>query len=122
MIDVQGLQENECAMTEKSWLLYVLRCHDHTLYCGITNDLPRRLRQHDLGKGARYTRGRGPVKMVKSWKAVDQSAALKAERAFKKLDRKAKELKLRSRSRKDAVSLLLRGEPVKPPRNSRAGS
>lgn len=109
-------------MTEKSWLLYVLRCRDHTLYCGITNDLPRRLRQHDLGKGARYTRGRGPVKLVKSWKAVGQSAALKAERAFKKLNREAKELKLRSRSRKDAVSRLLRGQPVEPPRNSRVGS
>lgn len=46
------------------WHLYVLRCADGSLYCGITNDLPRRLAQHERGTGARYTRGRGPLKLV----------------------------------------------------------
>jgi putative endonuclease len=92
------------------WLLYVLRCGDSSLYCGITNDLQRRLAQHESGKGARYTRGRGPLRLLKSWPAMSHSAALKAERAFKKLSRDAKELKLRSCGRKDAVSRLLRGE------------
>lgn len=101
-------------MSQKSWLLYVLRCSDQSLYCGITNDLTRRLRQHDLGKGARYTRGRGPVVLLKSWKATDHSAALKAERAFKRLTRQAKELKLKSRAKNDPVSRLLRGESAKP--------
>jgi predicted GIY-YIG superfamily endonuclease len=50
------------------------------------------------------------VLLVKSWSAVNQSAALKAELAFKSLSREAKEKKLRSRARKDAVSCLLRGE------------
>jgi putative endonuclease len=106
-------------MSQKSWLLYVLRCSDQSLYCGITNDLPRRLRQHDQGKGARYTRGRGPVLLIKSWKATDHSAALKAERAFKKLTRQAKELKLKSRAKSDPVFRLLRGESAKPATSKR---
>ncbi len=93
---------------EKTWVLYVLLCQDDTLYCGITNDLERRIAQHDSGKGARYTKGRGPVKVLKSWPAASMSAALKAERAFKKLTKEAKLKKLKSRSRKDAVSLLLK--------------
>lgn len=93
-------------------MLYVLRCQDGTLYCGITNNLVRRLAMHESGKGARYTRGRGPLVLLKSWPAVNVSAALKAERAFKKLTREAKELKLRSRARKDDVSRLLRGESL----------
>lgn len=75
----------------KVWHLYVLRCRDGSLYCGITNDLTRRLKQHQAGKAARYTRGRGPVVLVRSWRHVSHSAALKAEFAFKKLKRAAKE-------------------------------
>lgn len=74
----------------KSWCLYVLRCKDGSLYCGITNDLTRRVRQHNEGSGARYTRGRGPVKLLKSWPMEGKSAALKAERAFKRLTRSMK--------------------------------
>lgn len=93
----------------KSWVLYVLRCQDETLYCGITNDLMRRVNHHNQGKGARYTKGRGPVTLLKSWPAANMSCALKAERAFKKLTKEAKLKKLKSRSRKDAVSLKLKG-------------
>jgi len=75
----------------KSWCLYVLRCADGTLYCGITNDLARRIDQHNRGTGARYTRGRGPVALVRSWPAADRSGASKAEAAFKKLTRRQKE-------------------------------
>ena len=77
-------------VTAKSWCVYVLRCSDGSLYCGITNDLPKRLLLHDRGAGARYTRGRGPVKLLHTWPAADKSAALKAEIAFKKLTRRAK--------------------------------
>jgi putative endonuclease len=96
--------------TLKTWVLYVLRCADDSFYCGITNDLKRRIAQHNAGKGARYTRGRGPVVLIKSWPAAGMSAALKAERAFKALNRTEKEKKIRSRARKDVISLLLRGE------------
>ena len=93
----------------KTWVLYVLKCNDGTLYCGITNDLARRLAQHNAGKGARYTKGRGPLVVLKSWPAASMSAALKAERAFKALNKQAKQKKIRSRARKDAISLLLKG-------------
>jgi putative endonuclease len=75
----------------KRWRLYVLLCKDGTLYCGITNDLPRRIAQHNAGKGARYTRGRGPVKVLRTWPQRNKSAALKAEFAFKRLSRRAKD-------------------------------
>lgn len=74
----------------KSWCVYILRCSDRSLYCGITNDLPRRLLQHNRGTGARYTRGRGPVKVLHTWTVAGKSSALKAEIAFKRLTRSAK--------------------------------
>ena len=82
----------------KPWCVYVLRCSDRSLYCGITNDLKRRIRQHNNGTGARYTRGRGPVKLLRSWPAENKSAALKAEIAFKKLKRSAKMALIKSPS------------------------
>lgn len=98
------------ALPPGTWVLYVLRCRDGTLYCGITNQLDRRLAQHNRGKGAKYTKGRGPVVLLRSWHATSRSAALRAERAFKSLTREAKEKKVRSRARADAISRLLRGE------------
>ena len=76
---------------KKKWWLYVLLCKDGTLYCGITNDLERRISQHNAGKGARYTRGRGPVSLVRSWPQKSKSAALRTEISFKKLSRCAKD-------------------------------
>jgi putative endonuclease len=79
------------AKRAKKWHLYVLLCKDGTLYCGITNDLERRFAQHSAGKGARYTRGRGPLTLLRSWPQKSQSAALRAEFSFKKLSRSGKE-------------------------------
>src|SRR5258706_211662 len=58
----------------KAWIVYLLRCCDGTLYCGITNDLPRRLGAHGRG-GVKYTRGRLPVEVVYVEPAADRSAA-----------------------------------------------
>ncbi|MDI1312312.1 GIY-YIG nuclease family protein [Prosthecobacter sp.] len=82
------------AKLAKKWHLYVLLCKDGTLYCGITNDLERRISQHNAGKGARYTRGRGPVSLRRSWPQKNKSAALRAEYSFKKLSRPCKEMYL----------------------------
>ncbi len=79
---------------KKRWHLYVLLCKDGTLYCGITNDLTRRIAQHNAGKGARYTRGRGPLTLLRSWPQKSQSTALRAEISFKKLSRSAKDAHL----------------------------
>ena len=59
------------------WYVYILRCGDGTLYTGITDDIPRRLAAHRAGKGAKYTRGRGPLELVYQEQAPDKSAALR---------------------------------------------
>ncbi len=74
-------------MKTKRWHVYLLRCADGTLYCGVTNDLPRRLAAHLAGKGAKYTRPRRPVKLAWSVRVRDKSAALKREHAVKALSR-----------------------------------
>ena len=71
------------------YLVYILRCGDGTLYTGCTNDLPRRLRAHQAGRGAKYTRSRLPVELVYQEAAPDRSAALRREAAIKRLDRGA---------------------------------
>jgi putative endonuclease len=72
------------------WCVYLLRCGDGSLYAGITNDLQKRLQAHRSGKGARYTRGRGPLKVVHTEPARTRSAALRREAALKRLRRSAK--------------------------------
>lgn len=78
-------------MTEKKWYLYILRCGDGSLYTGITTDVEGRLSQHRAGKGAKYTRGRGPLEVVYTEECEDHSAALKRELAVKALPREEKE-------------------------------
>lgn len=73
-----------------SWLLYILRCRDGTLYTGITDDLTRRLAAHRAGKGAKYTRGRAPLTLVYREECADKSAALRRECAVKRLSREEK--------------------------------
>ena len=74
-----------------SWYVYILRCGDGTLYTGITDDIPRRLAVHRVGKGAKYTRGRGPLELVYQEQVPDKSAALRREFQIKRLTRREKE-------------------------------
>lgn len=78
------------ACSEDQWLVYMLQCADGSLYTGITNQLQRRVEQHRAGKGARYTRGRGPLQLVYQEHCSDKSAALKRELAIKALPRAQK--------------------------------
>ena len=73
-----------------SWHCYLLRCADDTLYCGITNDLDKRIAAHNASEGAKYTRSRIPVELVFSEACEDRSAASKREMQIKKLSRAAK--------------------------------
>jgi putative endonuclease len=73
-----------------SYYVYLLRCGDDSLYCGITNDLSARIAAHAAGKGARYTRGRGPLELVLKRRCRDKGSALRLEHAIKQLDRAAK--------------------------------
>ena len=74
------------------WLVYLLRCRDGSLYTGITNDLPKRLKAHAAGKASRYTRSRLPVRLAYTEPQPSRSAALKREAAIKKLSRRQKDL------------------------------
>lgn len=73
------------------WYLYVLQCGDNTLYTGITNDLGRRIKQHNNGTASRYTRSRLPVTLTYQERCSGRSSALKKEYAMKQLSRKEKE-------------------------------
>ena len=74
-----------------SWFVYILRCGDGTLYTGVTDDVQRRLAAHRAGKGAKYTRGRGPLELVYTQEQPDKSAALRREFQIKKLTRPQQE-------------------------------
>ena len=70
--------------------VYMLRCKDGSLYTGWTNNLEHRLAMHSSGRGAKYTRGRGPLELVYSEELPDKEAALRRECAIKKLRREQK--------------------------------
>ncbi len=74
----------------KPWILYILECGDNSLYTGITNRLDIRIKAHQAGIGARYTRSRLPVKLVYTESCSDRSDALKREYAVKKLSKMEK--------------------------------
>ena len=85
-----------------TWLVYLLECADGTLYCGVTNNMDRRISQHNgqIPGGARYTRGRRPVRLLANRACGDKSEALRLEKAVK------------SRPRTYKLQFLLSGEMV----------
>ena len=70
---------------DDKWVVYIVECCDKSLYTGIAKDLARRLKEHNTGKGAKYTAGRRPVKLIYSENAVGHGQALSREYAIKKL-------------------------------------
>lgn len=74
-----------------AWFVYLARCRDGTLYTGIARDVAARIAQHDAGRGARYTRGRGPLTLCATKRCRSKSEALKLELAIKRLPRDAKQ-------------------------------
>ncbi|MCW8345529.1 GIY-YIG nuclease family protein [Vibrio sp. ZSDZ65] len=76
---------------DESWTVYLLRTNEQKLYCGITNNITRRLKQHESGKGAKALRGRGPLSLVWTQLVRGKSDALKTEHAIKKLSKAQKE-------------------------------
>lgn len=80
-------------MKNQSHYFYVLQCQDNSFYAGYTIDIERRLKQHNDGKGAKYTRvkSRRPVLLVHSEIFLSKSDAMKQEYAFKQLQRKEKQ-------------------------------
>jgi len=80
-------------METSSWFVYILRCADNSLYTGVTTDLDKRLKQHNgiVKNGARYTRGRQPVKLVYQEYSTSRAAACKREHTIKSLKKPEKE-------------------------------
>ena len=76
---------------ENTWHLYILRCRDGSLYTGITTDVEKRLEAHRSGRGAKYTRGRGPLELVYREECGTHSVALKREIEIKRLTREQKQ-------------------------------
>lgn len=72
------------------YFVYILLCSDQTLYTGITNNLNKRLEQHNNKKGAKYTKTRTPVKLIKLFECKDKSEALKLEYKIKQMKRQDK--------------------------------
>ena len=70
-----------------NWIVYILQCADGTLYTGITNDIDRRMAEHEAGQGAKYMRGRGPFQLVYSEVCEGRGQASKREIEIKALDR-----------------------------------
>ncbi len=78
-------------MSDETFFVYILRCGDGSLYTGIALDVQARMAQHAAGKGAKYTRGRGPLTLLAKCRCPSQGDALRLERAVKALTRSGKE-------------------------------
>lgn len=74
----------------EQYVVYILRCADGSLYTGYTRDLQTRLKQHEQGRGAKYTRGRAPLSLVYEERFSSQSAAMSREARIKQMNREQK--------------------------------
>ena len=86
------------------WFVYVARCADGTLYVGVARDVSARIAAHNAGRGARYTRGRGPLETLASRRCKSQGDALRLERALKRLARPEKLAVVASRRKLSALA------------------
>jgi putative endonuclease len=86
-------------MDKNKWVVYLARCSDQSLYCGISNDVDNRLAEHNSGRGAKYTRARRPVELVAVSSELTHSEALKLEYRIKQLpaDKKVSAIKKKER-------------------------
>lgn len=84
-------KDSKTSQNSATWIVYIVQCADGTFYTGISNNLERRLKQHNAGTASRYTRYRLPVTLIYQAVQPTKSAALKRELEIKKLSRKAKQ-------------------------------
>jgi putative endonuclease len=105
------------------WHLYLARCADGSLYCGIARDVAARVAAHDAGRGARYTRGRGPLELLLVRRCRDKSQALRLELFVKALSREEKLAAAARPRRLDALAraALLSKNPDKSAVSSASG-
>lgn len=84
---------------------YILKCNDNSLYTGWTNDITHRLKMHNEGKGAKYTRGRGPVEVVYLEEFETKQEAMSREAKIKRLTRKEKLLLIETYQQEQKLNL-----------------
>jgi putative endonuclease len=89
------------------WFVYIAECADGTLYTGIALDVPARIAEHDAGRGARYTRGRGPLTLRAVRRCASKARALRLEYALKRLSRAQKKTLMTNARRLGAFSRRL---------------
>ena len=89
----------------RQWVVYLIRCSDESLYCGITNNLKNRLAAHNSGRGAKYTKSRRPVELVGSSSEMTKSDALKLEYRVKRFPAGKKNLELSTNKFQMAMGL-----------------
>jgi len=99
---------------QASWFVYILRCRDATLYTGIARDVAARILAHETGRGAKYTRGRGPLILCAKRRCKSHSEALKLEYAIKRLARTEKEALTRPRRLAAFARNLAADNPAEP--------
>lgn len=87
----------------ESWYVYVLRCANGALYTGIATNITRRIAEHRVGKGAKYLRGKGPLRLVFKKAVGDKGLALRVERRIKKLPKIRKETLVKRRIMIDEI-------------------
>ena len=90
MRGISGEEKSPC-QERKMHYTYMLKCKDGTYYTGYTNDLEKRVNAHNEGKGAKYTKGRGPVELIYFEEYEEKSIAMRREWEIKKLTRSQKE-------------------------------
>lgn len=91
---------------ENNYYFYVLRCVDDTFYGGFSTNVLKRVATHNAGKGAKYTKGRGPVTLIHAESFPTKSDALKAEYAFKHQSRQEKINYLKMNEKKNIMTQL----------------
>ena len=87
----ENLKRDQAEKKENNHYIYIIECSDGSLYTGYTTDVERRVEEHNSGEGAKYTRGRGPVKLRHQEAFASRSLAQKREYQIKQLPRSQKE-------------------------------
>lgn len=114
MLSTRTGDKNMKATFKGKNITYILECRDHSLYTGWTNDLDRRLKQHNAGEGARYTRSRRPVKLVYYEIHQTKEEAMKREYAIKRLTRAQKLALIREEAGETGEDGPMKEKAVKP--------
>jgi len=101
------MSHNGFSPESRKWIVYLVRCADGSLYCGVTNDLEKRLDAHNKGKGAKYTRSRGPVELAGNSSEMSKSDALKLEYQVKKKPASRKISELTKNNEENLIPLMI---------------